>query len=51
MDEIRSGLRAELRDKRGWLCRVIEAGMVRRGDRIEIVGAGMAPESKGEVTP
>jgi MOSC domain len=50
MDRIRPGLRAELRDRRGWLCRVVEAGELRRGDEIEVMGAGMAPESKGEIT-
>ena len=39
MDEIRMGLQEELRGQRGWLCRVIEAGVIRRGDRIEVLGA------------
>jgi MOSC domain-containing protein YiiM len=37
MDEIRVGLQAELRGQRGWLCRVEEAGKIRRGDRIELL--------------
>lgn len=37
MDEIRMGLEDELRGQRGWLCRVIEAGKIRRGDRIEVM--------------
>jgi len=37
MDEIRMGLRQELRGQRGWLCRVIESGRVERGDRIEVL--------------
>jgi MOSC domain-containing protein YiiM len=37
MDEIRQGLQRELAGQRGWLCRVVEAGAVRRGDAIEIV--------------
>ena len=39
MDEIRMGLQEELRGQRGWLCRVIEAGVIRRGDRIEVMAA------------
>jgi len=39
MDEIRQGLQHELRGQRGWLCRVVEAGKVKRGDRIELVAA------------
>ena len=37
MDEIRQGLQEELRGQRGWLCRVIEGGTIRRGDRIEVL--------------
>lgn len=37
MDEIRLGLQRELAGQRGWLCRVVEAGAVRRGDTIKIV--------------
>ena len=37
MDEIRQGLQQELAGQRGWRCRVVEAGPVRRGDTIEIV--------------
>jgi len=36
MDEIRQGLRHELRGRRGILCRVVEAGRIRRGDTIEV---------------
>ena len=36
MDEIRQGLQEALRGRRGLLCRVIESGAIRRGDRIEI---------------
>jgi MOSC domain-containing protein YiiM len=39
MDEIRMGLQEELRGRRGWLCRVLETGVVRRGDRIEMIGS------------
>ena len=36
MDEIRLGLQEALRGRRGVLCRVIEPGRIRRGDRVEI---------------
>jgi MOSC domain-containing protein YiiM len=39
MDEIRKGLQQELRGQRGWLCRVMETGKIKRGDRIEVVAA------------
>lgn len=42
MEDIRKGLRAELRGRRGWLFRVVEGGSVKRGDRIEIVGKTQA---------
>lgn len=35
MERIRSGLRKELWGRRGMLCRVLEAGIVRLGDPIE----------------
>jgi MOSC domain-containing protein YiiM len=41
MDEIRIGLQEELRGQRGWLCRVQEAGIIRRGDRIEVLAASV----------
>ncbi len=39
MDDIRPGLREQLRRRRGLLCRVLEGGYVRRGDTIEAVRA------------
>ena len=39
MDEVRQGLHQELHGQRGWLCRVVEAGKIKRGDRIEVVAA------------
>lgn len=36
MDEIRQGLQDAIRGRRGLLCRVVEAGRIRRGDPIEI---------------
>ena len=36
MDEIRQGLQEAIRGRRGLLCRVVEPGRIRQGDRIEI---------------
>jgi MOSC domain-containing protein YiiM len=36
MDEIRDGLQEAIRGRRGLLCRVVEAGRIRRGDAVEI---------------
>jgi MOSC domain-containing protein YiiM len=44
MDEVRPGLQDELRGQRGWLRRVVEEGVIRRGDAIELV-----PEAEGTV--
>ena len=35
MEKIRPGLQKELEGRRGMLCRVIEGGLIRRGDLIE----------------
>ena len=35
LEKLRSGLRREIRGRRGMLCRVLEGGTVRPGDRIE----------------
>jgi MOSC domain-containing protein YiiM len=35
LEKIRPGLRREIRGRRGMLCRVLESGTVRAGDRIE----------------
>ncbi|HEY4880028.1 MAG TPA: MOSC domain-containing protein [Candidatus Acidoferrales bacterium] len=45
MDEIRMGLQEELRGQRGWLCRVVEAGTIRKGDAVT-VRATVAAEAK-----
>lgn len=37
MDEIRQGLQEAIRGRRGLLCRVVESGRIRRGDRVEII--------------
>jgi MOSC domain-containing protein YiiM len=36
-EAIRPGLEAEMRGKRGMLCRVIEGGLMRPGDPISLV--------------
>ena len=37
MDEIRMGLQEELRGQRGWLCRVVASGTIRKGDAVVVV--------------
>lgn len=39
MDEIRAGLKAELRGRRGWLFRVEQGGKIRRADPIEVLAS------------
>jgi MOSC domain-containing protein YiiM len=39
IDEIRDGLQQALRGRRGILCRVVEAGAIHRGDRIDLEAA------------
>ena len=39
MENIRPGLEQELRGRRGMLCRVLERGLIRRGDPIGLVAA------------
>jgi MOSC domain-containing protein YiiM len=38
MEEIRPGLRDAIRGRRGILCRVVESGRIRQGDKINAVG-------------
>jgi len=38
MEDIRPGLRKEIRGRRGMLCRVIRGGTIRQGDAIEKLG-------------
>lgn len=47
MDEIRRGLRQELQGQRGWLCRVVASGKIKRGDRIEVLGARIETPEEG----
>lgn len=42
MEEIREGLEAALRGRRGMLCRVVGAGRIRRGDTIEPINPASA---------
>jgi MOSC domain-containing protein YiiM len=48
MDEIRQGLQEALRGRRGLLCRVVESGRIRRGDRIEIEENARTPHPTGD---
>jgi MOSC domain-containing protein YiiM len=43
MDEIRMGLQTGLRGRRGWLCRVVEPGIIRPGDPIEVESTSPTP--------
>ncbi len=42
MEAIRPGLRKELWGRRGMLCRVLESGVIRRGDPIEKLWTGIS---------
>lgn len=53
MEKIRPGLRRELRGRRGMLCRVLEGGVIRKGDTIEkilpetnLFGAAVSAETE-----
>lgn len=35
MDDLRPGLRKEIRGRRGMLCRIVKGGFIRQGDNIE----------------
>lgn len=48
MDEIRQGLQEAIRGRRGLLCRVIEAGCIRRGDHLEIEHKARATHHSGD---
>jgi len=50
MDEIRMGLQEELRGQRGWLCRVVVAGKIRKGDRIEVMEAAVGTTAETQLT-
>jgi MOSC domain-containing protein YiiM len=50
MDEIRQGLQEAIRGRRGLLCRVVESGRIRRGDRIEVEDKSHAPHPGSDTT-
>jgi MOSC domain-containing protein YiiM len=45
LEKVRPGLRREIRGRRGMLCRVLEGGLVRAGDRIEKVPSAVEVEA------
>src|ERR1700722_10311938 len=47
MDEIRMGLQEELRGQRGWLCKVVESGVIRQGDRVAVMADAAAEVHEG----
>ena len=49
MDDLRAGLQWEMRGRRGMLCRVVEGGLIRRGDSIELVEA-VETTTQGAIT-
>jgi MOSC domain-containing protein YiiM len=46
MDEIREGLQERLRGRRGILCRVVQSGKIRRGERIVLVDERASQEAE-----
>ena len=50
MDEIRQGLQEAIRGRRGVLCRVVESGRIRRGDRVEIDEKACASHRSGDAS-
>src|SRR5580692_7094381 len=48
MDEIREGLQEAIRGRRGLLCRVVESGRIRRGDRVELEEKTHAANHSGD---
>jgi MOSC domain-containing protein YiiM len=48
MDEIRQGLQEAIRGRRGLLCRVVESGRIRRGDRVELEVKAHAANHSGD---
>ncbi len=50
MDAIREGLKGELQGRRGVLCRVVEGGLIRRGDALDVIEpvATRNEENKGD---
>jgi len=48
MEAIRPGLKDELRGRRGILCRVIEGGLIRRGDAVDVIDLAAARKEDSE---
>jgi MOSC domain-containing protein YiiM len=48
MDDIRPGLQEAIRGRRGVLCRVVESGRIRRGDRVELEEKSRAPHHNSD---
>jgi len=48
LEKIRPGLRREMQGRRGRLCRVLEGGMIRRGDTMEKVSPAASAPSSGD---
>jgi len=48
MDEIRQGLQEAIRGRRGLLCRVVESGRIRLGDRVELEEKAHAANHSGD---
>jgi len=48
MDEIRQGLQEAIRGRRGLLCRVVESGRIRRGDRLEVIEEAGVPHRRND---
>ena len=48
IEALRTGLQAEMQDRRGMLCRVLSGGRIRRGDAIQLKEKGLRAETAGE---
>jgi MOSC domain-containing protein YiiM len=48
MDEIREGLQESIRGRRGLLCRVVESGKIKRGDRVDVEEKTRASHSRSD---
>lgn len=51
MEKIREGLRVALKGKRGTLCKVINGGMIRQGDTIEVIEIAMRSRLENGTLP
>jgi MOSC domain-containing protein YiiM len=48
IEALRTGLQAEMQDRRGMLCRVLSGGRIRRGDAIQLKEKGWRAETAGD---